>query len=170
MGDTISQSIRNVGELVKSQGEKIEALETKLQSIENKLSQHLEIIKKSTKVTVPKFLQKRIVRTYGLCPEEEKWDLLEQWNSEVNGNITDQILADIHAQLKGKQPEDVILAGLKTHFTSIKRLLDSDHMALFIKLKLMKRLKKKSEPRQKMINLDLSVLSNVTKQNDFCGN
>ncbi|XP_066924694.1 uncharacterized protein [Clytia hemisphaerica] len=49
-------------------------------------------------------------------------------------------------------------------------LLDSDHMALFIKLKLMKRLKKKSEPRQKMINLDLSVLSNVTKQNDFCGN
>eukprot|EP00111_Clytia_hemisphaerica_P016246 TCONS_00048049-protein len=126
MGDTISQSIRNVGELVKSQGEKNEALETKLQSIENKLSQHLETIKKSTKVTVPKFLQKRIVRTYGLCPEEEKWDLLEQWNSEVNGNITDQILADIHAQLKGKQPEDVILAGLKTHFTSIKREHDAE--------------------------------------------
>uniref|UniRef100_A0A7M5UQG0 Uncharacterized protein n=1 Tax=Clytia hemisphaerica TaxID=252671 RepID=A0A7M5UQG0_9CNID len=37
-----------------------------------------------------------------------------------------QILADIHAQLKGKQPEDVILAGLKTHFTSIKREHDAE--------------------------------------------
>ena len=35
----------------------------------------------------------------------------------------------------------------------------------------MKRLKKKSEPRRKnMINLRLSVLSNVKKRNDLCEN
>ena len=34
----------------------------------------------------------------------------------------------------------------------------------------MKRLKKKSEPRRKMINLDISALSNATIRNNFCEN
>ena len=49
-------------------------------------------------------------------------------------------------------------------------LLDSDHRAIFIKLKIMKRLKKKSDPRSKMTNLDISALSDVTKRNNLCEN
>jgi len=44
-------------------------------------------------------------------------------------------------------------------------LLDSDHQALFIKVRVMKRLKKKPEPHQKMLNLDLSELSNYSRNN-----
>ena len=47
-------------------------------------------------------------------------------------------------------------------------ILDSDHRALFIKLKVMKRLKKKPDPRRKMINLDSSVLSSATIRDSFC--
>ncbi|XP_066933309.1 uncharacterized protein [Clytia hemisphaerica] len=49
-------------------------------------------------------------------------------------------------------------------------LLDSDHRAIFIKLKIMIRLKKKSDLRSKVTNLDISALSDVTKRNNFCEN
>ena len=49
-------------------------------------------------------------------------------------------------------------------------LLDSDHQALSIKVKVMKRLKKKVviEPRQKMLRLDFSGLSDPANQKSFC--
>lgn len=39
-------------------------------------------------------------------------------------------------------------------------LIDSDHQAIFIKLRVMKSLKKKTEPRQEMSNLDHSNKNN----------
>ena len=47
-------------------------------------------------------------------------------------------------------------------------LLDSDHQALFVKIRVMKRLKKNVEHRQKMIKLDFSTLSNPMNCNNFC--
>ena len=49
-------------------------------------------------------------------------------------------------------------------------LLDSDHQALSIKVRVMKRLKKKVliDPRQKMLRLDLSGLSKPANQKIFC--
>jgi len=41
-------------------------------------------------------------------------------------------------------------------------LLDSDHQALFIKVRVMKLLREKPEPHQKMLNLDLSELVAIT--------
>ena len=51
-------------------------------------------------------------------------------------------------------------------------LLDSDHRAISIKVRVMKRLKKKSiiDPRQKMLKLNLTELSDSKKRNDFCQN
>ena len=47
-------------------------------------------------------------------------------------------------------------------------VLDSDHQAVFLKLRVMKRLKKKTEPRQRMINLDYSKLADVNNRTAFC--
>ena len=47
-------------------------------------------------------------------------------------------------------------------------LIDSDHQAIFIKLRVMKRLRKKTEPRQRMINLDHSKLSHSITCSKFC--
>ena len=49
-------------------------------------------------------------------------------------------------------------------------LLDSDHRALFVIVKIMKRLKKKSEPRSKMTRLDITALSNISTRNSLCEN
>ena len=47
-------------------------------------------------------------------------------------------------------------------------VLDSDHQAVFLKFRVMKRLKKKTEPRQRMINLDYSRLSNPITRTNYC--
>ena len=47
-------------------------------------------------------------------------------------------------------------------------ILESDHRAVSVKLCVMKRLKKKTEPRQKMINLDHSKLFDSNIQKSFC--
>lgn len=48
------------------------------------------------------------------------------------------------------------------------QILDSDHRAISLKLRVMKRLKKKTEPRQKMINLDHTKLDDPNKRKSFC--
>ena len=60
MEDTISKSIKTLSDTIKSHGEKLESLETKFKEVENKLSQHLEALKKSTKLVVPKLVQVRL--------------------------------------------------------------------------------------------------------------
>ena len=47
-------------------------------------------------------------------------------------------------------------------------LLDSDHRAISMTLRVMKRLKKKCQPRQRMKNLDYSVLSDPNQSKRFC--
>ena len=47
-------------------------------------------------------------------------------------------------------------------------VIDSDHQAVFLKLRVMKRLKKKTEPRRRMLHLDHSKLSNPTVRANFC--
>ena len=47
-------------------------------------------------------------------------------------------------------------------------ILDSDHRAICCKLRVMKRLKKKTEPRQRMTNLDYTKLANPNNRRKFC--
>ena len=47
-------------------------------------------------------------------------------------------------------------------------ILDSDHRAIYIKLRIMKRLQKKVEPRQKMLFLDHSKLLDDNLSKSFC--
>lgn len=47
-------------------------------------------------------------------------------------------------------------------------LIDSDHRAIFLKLRIMKRLQKKIEPRQKMMSLDHSKLLDHDTCGEFC--
>ena len=49
------------------------------------------------------------------------------------------------------------------------QLLDSDHYAIFMKLRTMKRLKKNTQTRSRMLNLDYSVLNNPQNSINFCG-
>ena len=49
-----------------------------------------------------------------------------------------------------------------------KQVIDSDHGAIMIKLRIMKRLKKKSTPRNRLLNLDYTVLNDETVNNNFC--
>jgi len=48
------------------------------------------------------------------------------------------------------------------------QLLDSDHRTVFIKLRVMKRLRRKSDPRQLMCRLDYSKLDDPNFRNSFC--
>ena len=81
----------------------------------------------------------------------------------------------IHPRSKQKHQIDHFLVNremshriMDTGITSC--LLASDHQALSIKVKVMKRLKKKVviDPRQKMLQLDLSGLSESANQKSFC--
>ena len=48
------------------------------------------------------------------------------------------------------------------------QLLDSNHYAIFIKLCTMERLKKNTQTRSRMLNLDYSVLNNPPNRINFC--
>ena len=81
----------------------------------------------------------------------------------------------IHPRSKQKHQIDHFLVNremshriMDTGITSC--LLDSDHQALSIKVRVMKRLKRKViiDPRQKMLRLDLSGLSKPANQKSFC--
>ena len=48
------------------------------------------------------------------------------------------------------------------------QLLDSDHCAIFVKLRIMKRLKRIPPNRSRMLNRDYSILSNPQNRIDFC--
>lgn len=47
-------------------------------------------------------------------------------------------------------------------------VIDSDHCAIFIKLRVMKRLKRKTNPRQRLLNLDYSLLRNQQTRELLC--
>ena len=47
-------------------------------------------------------------------------------------------------------------------------ILDSDHCAIYLKLRVMKRLKKKTNPRQRMLNFDHSKLSEPYFREKLC--
>ena len=49
-----------------------------------------------------------------------------------------------------------------------KQVIDSDHGAIMIKLRIMKRLKKKSTPRNRLLNLDYTLLEEETVSQTFC--
>ena len=49
-----------------------------------------------------------------------------------------------------------------------KQVIDSDHGAIMIKLRIMKRLEKKSTPRNRLLNLDYTPLKDETVNNIFC--
>ena len=48
------------------------------------------------------------------------------------------------------------------------QLLDSDHYAIFMKLRIMKRLKKNTQTRSRMLNLDYSIINNPQNRINFC--
>ena len=48
------------------------------------------------------------------------------------------------------------------------QLLDSNHCAIFIKLLMMERLKKNTQTRSRMLNLDYSILNNPRNRINFC--
>jgi len=82
----------------------------------------------------------------------------------------------MHPRSKQKHQIDHFLVNremlyriLGTGITSC--ILDSDHQALSIKIRIMKRLRKKIvEPRQKLLQLDFSSLSEPMNRNNFCQN
>ena len=79
----------------------------------------------------------------------------------------------IHPRSKKKHQIDHIIVNREmAHRTTdtgvTSPVLDSDHQAVFLKLRVMKRLKKKTEPRQRMINLDYSRLSNPITRTNYC--
>ena len=49
-----------------------------------------------------------------------------------------------------------------------KQVIDSDHGAIMIKLRIMKRLKKKTSPRKRLLNLDYTLLNDETINKEFC--
>ena len=51
---------------------------------------------------------------------------------------------------------------------STKQVIDSDHGAIMIKLRIMKRLKKKSTPRNRLLNLDYTLLNDETVNQNLC--
>ena len=50
----------------------------------------------------------------------------------------------------------------------LQQVIDSDHGAIMIKLRIMKRLKKKSNPRKRLLNLDYTSLNEETVNKNFC--
>ena len=48
------------------------------------------------------------------------------------------------------------------------QLLDSDHYAIFMKLRIMKRLNKNTQTRSRRLNLDYSILNNPQNRINFC--
>ena len=48
------------------------------------------------------------------------------------------------------------------------QLLDSDHYAIFMKFRITKRLKKNTQTRSRMLNLDYSILNNPQNGINFC--
>ena len=47
------------------------------------------------------------------------------------------------------------------------QLLDSDHYAIFMKLRIMKQLKKDTQTRSRMLNLDYSILNNPQNEKEL---
>ena len=48
------------------------------------------------------------------------------------------------------------------------QLLDSDHYAIFMRLRIMKRLKKNTQTRSRMLNINYSILNNPKNRINFC--
>ena len=48
------------------------------------------------------------------------------------------------------------------------QLLDSYHYAIFMKLRIMKRLNKNTQTRSRRLNLDYSILNNPQNRINFC--
>ena len=67
-----------------------------------------------------------------------------------------------HFIVNRKMFHRVIDAGLTP------QLLDSDHYAIFMKLRIMKRLKKNTQTRSRMLNLDYSIINNPQNRINFC--
>lgn len=121
--DVIEQKLDKVLLKVESQAKEMNLIQERLKKMEDNFEERLKglVEKTKTKIDVPLVVQRKIKTMFNAYPVEEQWDFDENWNSEVNSNITDQMIDDVDRELKGRYNRDVILAGCKTYFSSRQR-------------------------------------------------